>query len=175
VYGARSGKQFIYHIPAQGERPMQFAVSGLPQGLKLDAATGILTGVTPAKKGDYAATFTAKARQGTDSRPFKLVVGDELAMTPPTGWNSWGGKMVNVTDASIRKAADVFVERGLADVGFQYLGIGDCWMRLTQEMYEHRSRSVVKKRAAYDYKRPARLAPSATNTATSCRTGSFRT
>ena len=83
-------------------------------------------------------TFTAKNNHGETSRPFKLVVGDKLALTPPTGWNSWGGQMINVSDAVMRKAADLMVERGLADVGFQYVGIDDCWMRLSQEMYDQR-------------------------------------
>jgi alpha-galactosidase len=59
--------------------------------------------------------------------------------------------MVDVSDKVMRAAADVFVEHGLADVGFQYIGIDDCWMRLTQEMYETRGESTVKKHAAYDY------------------------
>jgi alpha-galactosidase len=159
VCGVRPGKPFIYRIPAQGERPMQFAANGLPQGLTLDVGQGILTGVTPSRKGDHPLTFTARNAHGEASRPFKLVVGDKLALTPPTGWNSWGGQMVNVNDAVMRKAADVFVERGLADVGFQYLGIDDCWMRLTQEMYESRDQNVVKKHVAYDYQATGTIGP----------------
>jgi alpha-galactosidase len=33
-------------------------------------------------------TFTAKNNHGETSRPFKIVAGDKLALTPPTGWNS---------------------------------------------------------------------------------------
>jgi alpha-galactosidase len=159
VYGARPDKAFLYRIPTQGERPMRFTVTGLPAGLQLDAAGGILTGITPLKPGDYAMTFTAKNGRGEASRPFTLVVGDRLALTPPTGWNSWGGQMINVNDAVMRKAADMFVERGLADVGFQYLGIDDCWMRLTQEMYDKRRDTAVKKHAAYDYRATGTIGP----------------
>lgn len=159
ICGARPGRQFIYRIPTQGQRPIQFQVQGLPDGLTLDADQGIITGVTPGRKGDYVMTFTAKNRHGEVSRPFKLVVGEKLALTPPTGWNSWGGQMINVSDAVMRKAADVFVERGLADVGFQYLGIDDCWMRLTQEMYEQRKPAVVKKHASYDYRATGTIGP----------------
>ena len=159
VYGARPGKQFVFRIPTQGERPLHFVVKGLPAGLELDAAEGILTGVTPAAPGDYPMTVTATNRHGETSRPFKLVVGDQLALTPPTGWNSWGGQMINVSDAVMRKAADLFVERGLADVGFQYLGIDDCWMRVTQEMYEHRRPTVVQKHASYDYRATGTIGP----------------
>jgi hypothetical protein len=151
VYGARPGRKFIYRIPCQGKRPISFKVEGLPAGLKLDTKKGIITGKVPVKKGDYAMTFTAKNAHGTDSRPFTLVIGDKIALTPPTGWNSWGGHMVTVSDAVMRTAADVFDEKGLADVGFQYIGIDDCWMRLTRQMYEERKERVRKKHEAYDY------------------------
>lgn len=36
----------------------------------------------------------------------------------------------------IMDAADLFNEKGLADVGFQYISIDDCWMRMSKEAYE---------------------------------------
>lgn len=159
VYGVRPGNPIIYRVPAQGLRPIRFAASGLPEGVKLDAEQGILSGPAPMQPGVYPITFTAKNQHGEVSRPFKLLVGNALALTPPTGWNSWGGQMVNVDDAVMRKAADVFVERGLADVGFQYVGIDDCWMRLTPEMYENRHPSTVTKHASYDYKATGTIGP----------------
>jgi len=59
----------------------------------------------------------------------------------------------------MREAADVFVKRGLADVGFQYVGIDDCWMRLTQEMFDNRSKAIAGKHAAYDYKATGTIGP----------------
>lgn len=53
IVGARPEKPFLYRIPTTGERPLRFTVRGLPRGLKLDSATGIISGVTPAKKGTY--------------------------------------------------------------------------------------------------------------------------
>jgi alpha-galactosidase len=159
VYGVRPGKQFIYRIPCQGERPIHFKIDGLPEGLHLDSENGIITGIVPVKAGNYDLIIEAKNNHGMVSREFKIVVGDKIALTPPTGWNSWGGQMINVNDAVMRKAADTFVERGLADVGFQYLGIDDCWMRLTLEMYEHRRANVVKKHASYDYQATGTIGP----------------
>src|SRR5436305_1003715 len=52
IFGVRPGNPFLYHIPATGERPMTFSVSGLPDGLNLDAQTGNITG-SIAKPGDY--------------------------------------------------------------------------------------------------------------------------
>ena len=44
VFGVRPGSPFLFTIPATGDRPMTFSVSHLPRGLKVDAATGRITG-----------------------------------------------------------------------------------------------------------------------------------
>ena len=159
VYGARPGKEFLYRIPCQGQRPIRFEVKALPPGLKLDANKGILSGKTPVKRDVYVMTITARNAHGKATRPFALVVGEKMALTPPTGWNSWGGHMVTVSDDVMRRAADVFVEKGLADVGFQYLGIDDCWMRLSPDMYANRSERVRNKHRAYDYEATGTIGP----------------
>ena len=120
-------------------RPLRFAAKGLPEGLTLDADRGILGGRVPEKKGNYAMIFTAKNARGEAARAFTLVVGERLALTPPVGWNSWGGHMLYISDAIMRKAADVIVEKGLADVGFQYVSTDDCWMRISPENYAART------------------------------------
>ena len=151
IYGARPGKLFVYRIPCQGTRPIQFAVKGLPQGLVLDATKGIIAGKVPAGKGEYLMTFTAKNASGEVSRPFKLVVGDKLALTPSTGWNSWGGHMLFISDAIMRKAADLMVDKGLADVGFQHVSIDDCWMRISPENYVARTEAKQKQHEGFNY------------------------
>ncbi len=151
VYGARPEREFLYRIPCQGERPIKFVVSGLPEGLTLDETKGIISGKTPTVKGNYEMKITARNRKGEDSCTFTIVVGDKLALTPPMGWNSWGGYMVDVSDKLVRHAADMMNERGFADVGYQYIGIDDCWMRVSQEMYDSRPENTVKKHLAYDY------------------------
>ena len=64
---------------------MVFTVENLPVGLELDAGRGIITGTTPAEKGEYTTKITAKNGHGEATRSFKLVVGDKLELTPPTG------------------------------------------------------------------------------------------
>ncbi|VGO18752.1 glycoside hydrolase family 27 protein [Pontiella sulfatireligans] len=152
VYGVRPGKKFVYRIPCQGERPISFKVKGLPKGLALDAEQGIITGVAPAAKGDYKMMFIAKNAHGKASRAYKLVVGDKIALTPPTGWNTWGGHMLVVSDQLMRNAADIFVERGLADVGYQYLGIDDCWMRIAPEKFKNRPEKKLIKHEGFDFR-----------------------
>ncbi len=127
VYGARPGNPFVYRVPTQGERPMTFSVEGLPDTLKLDASAGIITGVTPGP-GEYKLTLRAKNRHGESARTLKIVAGDKLALTPSMGWNHWYTHYDRITDKLMREAADVMVSSGMADVGYQYVSIDDCWM-----------------------------------------------
>lgn len=46
---------------------------------------------------------------------------------PPMGWNSWNTFYDQVSEELICSTADAFVERGLKDVGYEYLVIDDCW------------------------------------------------
>lgn len=129
VYGVRPGMPFLYRIPCTGKRPIQFTAANLPQGLELAADTGIITGRTPTERGERVVTLRAKNEQGADERTFKIVVGDTLALTPPMGWNSWYIHYNRVTEQHMRNAADVMIASGMADCGYQYVNIDDCWMK----------------------------------------------
>jgi len=50
----------------QGQRPATFSASGLPRGLRIDRATGVISGV-PSKPGDYTVTVTALHANGTST------------------------------------------------------------------------------------------------------------
>jgi len=126
VFGVRPGSPFLFTIPATGERPIAFGAEGLPQGLRLDAATGQISGVIVAP-GTYLVTLAATNRLGRDSRPFQIVCGPILALTPHMGWNSWYVWENHVTDAIMRAAADAMVSSGMIDHGYQYVNIDDCW------------------------------------------------
>ena len=127
VYGCRPGHPFLYRIPCQGEKPISFEVKGLPAGLHLDPITGIITGTVP-KAGTYSLQIKAKNQKGKDSREFKIIAGEKLALTPPMGWNHWYAHYDRITDKMMREAADVMINSGMADVGYQYVNIDDCWM-----------------------------------------------
>ncbi|MEI7732555.1 MAG: NPCBM/NEW2 domain-containing protein [Verrucomicrobiota bacterium] len=132
VYGCRPGNPFIYRIPTTGDRPMQFSAESLPAGLQLDAVSGIITGSAP-QRGSYTLTVRARNGAGETSRPFKIISGDTLALTPPMGWNHWYAHYNRVTDAMMREAADVMVKTGMADVGYSYVNIDDCWMNASPD------------------------------------------
>jgi alpha-galactosidase len=50
-----------------------------------------------------------------------------LALTPPTGWNSWNKYGCNVDEKLIMEMADAMVVNGMKDLGYQYNVIDDCW------------------------------------------------
>ncbi len=127
VFGVRPGSPFLYRIPVTGDRPMTFAVDSLPLGLKLDSRTGQITGGLR-ERGEFMMTLKASNLLGTATREFKIVCGDTLALTPPMGWNSWYIHYNRVTEAHLRNAADQMIATGMADHGYQYVNIDDCWM-----------------------------------------------
>ena len=129
VYGCRPGRPFLYRIPCTGTRPIAFAARDLPPRLKLDAARGIITGTAPSEPGECAVTLEARNDGGTDTRPFVITVGETLALTPPMGWNSWYIHYYHVTEEHMRNAADVMISSGMADYGYNYVNIDDCWMK----------------------------------------------
>jgi alpha-galactosidase len=55
------------------------------------------------------------------------IVPDNLALTPPMGWNSWNPFGKNVSEDVIKSTADAMVASGLKDAGFQYVVIDDIW------------------------------------------------
>jgi alpha-galactosidase len=52
---------------------------------------------------------------------------DNLALTPPMGWNSWNKFACDVNEKLIREVADAMVSAGLKAAGYQYIVIDDCW------------------------------------------------
>ena len=51
----------------------------------------------------------------------------ELAATPPMGWNSWNHFACKVTAGDIRAAADAMASNGMKEAGYTYVNIDDCW------------------------------------------------
>lgn len=126
VFGVRPGSPFLFTIPATGDRPMRFDVASLPSGLQVDPANGQITG-TLRERGEHRVVFKVSNALGTAERPFKIVCGDQLALTPHMGWNSWYIWENHVTDQIMRDAADAMVSSGMINYGYSYVNIDDCW------------------------------------------------
>ena len=129
IYGARPGRPFVYRIPCTGRRPLRFSVEHLPESLRVDEQSGIVSGTAPARRGEYAMVLHAANESGSTDRAFKLVVGDVLALTPPMGWNDWYTFYDHITADVIRASAEAMIASGMADFGYQFVDIDDCWMR----------------------------------------------
>ena len=52
---------------------------------------------------------------------------NELAKTPPMGWNSWNLFAGRIDDKTVREMADAMVSSGMRDAGYIYLNIDDTW------------------------------------------------
>jgi alpha-galactosidase len=142
VYGVRPGSPFLYRIPCTGERPMLFRADDLPDGLTLDSASGIITGKIT-KPGTYRATLFVRNTFGSAAREFRIEAGNQLALTPPMGWNSWYIHYNRVTEATMRDAADQMIASGMADYGYQYVNIDDCWMKKQGDLPYRDTNSAV--------------------------------
>ena len=126
VFGVRPGAPFLYQIAATGERPIEFSVLGLPDGLVVDPTSGAITGELETE-GRHVVTLRAASKHGTAERQLRISVGDRIALTPPMGWNSWNIWAGTVTQDKVRKAAEAMAASGLRDHGWTYVNIDDGW------------------------------------------------
>lgn len=51
----------------------------------------------------------------------------DLAQTPPMGWNSWNYFACDINEQTIKEVADAIASNGMAEVGYEYIVIDDCW------------------------------------------------
>lgn len=127
VTGATPGRPFLFRVPATGSPPLRFSAQGLPAGLALDAATGIISGKIESA-GESVVQLSVRGPSGAARRELRIVAGkDALALTPPMGWNSWNVWGPAVDAEKVLRAAEQLERSGLAAHGFQYIVIDDTW------------------------------------------------
>ncbi len=128
IAGTTPGKPFVFLVAATGKQPLSFEAANLPAGLKLDGATGVITGSLE-KAGEYIVNLKVRDAAGaTAQRGLRIVGGTaKLALTPPMGWNSWNVWGTSVSDEKVRDAADAMMASGLAAHGYQFVNIDDAW------------------------------------------------
>jgi alpha-galactosidase len=125
VFGARPGASFLFRIAATGAEPLTFAATGLPRGLVLDSHTGLITGQV-ATAGDHRVKLTVTNIVGTAARELRLVIGEDLALSPPMGWNSWYCWSESVSQENVATMAVIIAEK-LARHGWTFVNVDDCW------------------------------------------------
>jgi alpha-galactosidase len=129
VVGTTPGRPFLFRIPATGEGPLVISATGLPEGVTLDPATGILRGSVQAA-GTTVVELGVVGAKGRAASRLRIVAGERsLARTPPLGWNSWNVWGLAVDEAKVKQAADAMVTSGLAARGFSYVNIDDGWQK----------------------------------------------
>ena len=127
AFGCKPGVPFLFAIAATGTRPMHFGAADLPNGLKLDAVKGIISGKVE-KEGTYRIKITAKNKTGKDQKIIDLLIGNKnVIVTPPMGWNSWNCWGLSVSDEKVKSSADAMISSGLANHGWSYMNIDDGW------------------------------------------------
>lgn len=126
VFGVRPGSPVIFRLAFSGEKPMKYAVEGLPEGVSLDPDRGVLSG-SVRQAGDYPLVFIARNAKGETRAEFTLKVGAKIALTPPMGWNSWNCWGLSVSQEKVMSSAAALINRGLADYGYSYINVDDAW------------------------------------------------
>ncbi|MFD9073800.1 NPCBM/NEW2 domain-containing protein [Streptomyces lasiicapitis] len=78
----------------------------------------------PAVARDTGAPSTAQARAVDGPR-----LPDGLALTPPMGFNNWNAThcRADFDESMVKGIADIFVQKGLKDAGYEYVNLDDCW------------------------------------------------
>ena len=84
--GGTPGRPFGFLIPATGEKPLHFVAKNLPEGLALDAETGIISGALNLSGTTIVGRRGSNAHGKREARSTAIVGGPhKLALTPPMG------------------------------------------------------------------------------------------
>ncbi len=125
IIGVHPNTPLIFTLAVSGERPLKFSARKLPAGLALDPKTGTITG-TLAEKGEFTFTASAKNSAGRASAKIKIVCGDNLALTPPMGWNSYDAFGDNVVESEVLANARYVADK-MQPVGWDTIVVDYCW------------------------------------------------
>jgi len=58
---------------------------------------------------------------------------ENLAPTPPMGWNSWNTFQTKISEKLVMETADMMVSSGMKDAGYTYLVLDDGWMGMERD------------------------------------------
>lgn len=109
------GFAFSYTIVA-ANGPESFAAAGLPKGLVLNAANGVLSG-RPEAAGTANVSITATNAKGSDTRTLALTIEPNESFVAATG-----GTIVNYTEKGVRYRAHIFNADGTFRVADNWSG-----------------------------------------------------
>jgi alpha-galactosidase len=58
---------------------------------------------------------------------------EELAQTPPMGWNSWNTFQTNIDEPLLKGMVDTYISSGMKDAGYTYFVLDDGWMTMDRD------------------------------------------
>jgi alpha-galactosidase len=58
---------------------------------------------------------------------------EELAPTPPMGWNSWNTFQANINEELIKEKAEALIASGMQEAGYNYIVLDDGWEARTRD------------------------------------------
>ncbi len=58
---------------------------------------------------------------------------EDLAQTPPMGWNSWNTFQTNIDEPLLKGMVDTYVSSGMKDAGYTYFVLDDGWMTMERD------------------------------------------
>lgn len=126
VFGVKPNSPILFKVAATGKNNLLYQAKNIPIGVKLDSKTGMISGKV-AVKGDYKIQFIVSNKFGKATQDFTLKIGNQIALTPPMGWNSWNCWGISVNNQKVRSSAQAFIDKGLINHGWNYVNIDDGW------------------------------------------------
>lgn len=125
VFGVHPNTPVIFPLAVSGVRPVEFVAKKLPAGLALDSKSGVITGILQ-KPGTHVFRVTARNSSGEVAAKIKIVCGDNLALTPPMGWNSYDAFGDNVVESEVLANAHSIAEK-MQPLGWNIIVVDYCW------------------------------------------------
>src|ERR1700744_2138496 len=58
---------------------------------------------------------------------------EDLAPTPPMGWNTWNTFQTNIDEPLLKGMVDSYVSSGMKDAGYTYFVLDDGWMAMARD------------------------------------------
>lgn len=58
---------------------------------------------------------------------------DDLAQTPPMGWNTWNTFQTNINETMLKQMVDAYLSSGMKDAGYTYFVLDDGWMSMQRD------------------------------------------
>jgi alpha-galactosidase len=117
----------LFTISGTGTPPLRYAAENLPSGLSVNPDDGRITGTIVARTPrTYVVRLSVENSLGVARGELRIVVGDEIALTPPMGWNSWNCWARVVDAEKLLRTARAMAER-LKGHGWTYINVDDSW------------------------------------------------